>query len=84
MGPETSTPSTSAIAAAPSAQKTTTTALAPGFRFHPTDEELVIYYLKRKMCGKSFRFDVIADVDIYKTEPWDLAGHCSVVPLFSL
>ncbi|KAL3731989.1 hypothetical protein ACJRO7_028782 [Eucalyptus globulus] len=74
MGPETSTPSTSAISAPPSAQKTSSTALAPGFRFHPTDEELVIYYLKRKMCGKSFRFDVIADVDIYKTEPWDLAG----------
>ncbi|KAK4766191.1 hypothetical protein SAY87_007833 [Trapa incisa] len=48
------------------------TALAPGFRFHPTDEELVIYYLKRKICGKSFRFDVITSVDIYKIEPWEL------------
>ncbi|KAM1578179.1 hypothetical protein ACFX1R_042066 [Malus domestica] len=48
--------------------------LAPGFRFHPTDEELVWYYLKRKVSGKNFRFDPISVVDIYKTEPWDLPG----------
>lgn len=46
--------------------------LAPGFRFHPTDEELVRYYLRRKVCGKPFRFDAISDVDVYKVEPWDL------------
>ncbi|KAI9117885.1 hypothetical protein K1719_011027 [Acacia pycnantha] len=49
------------------------TSLAPGFRFHPTDEELVIYYLKRKVRGKTFRFDAISEVDIYRSEPWDLA-----------
>ncbi|CAJ1976619.1 unnamed protein product [Sphenostylis stenocarpa] len=49
------------------------TSLAPGFRFHPTDEELVIYYLKRKVSGKNFRFDAISEVDIYRSEPWDLA-----------
>jgi|UniRef100_A0A2N9IRJ4 hypothetical protein len=49
------------------------TALAPGFRFHPTDEELVIYYLKRKVCRKPFRINAISEVDIYKSEPWDLA-----------
>lgn len=48
------------------------TSLAPGFRFHPTDEELVRYYLKRKVTGKAFRFDPISVVDIYKSEPWDL------------
>ncbi|XP_054785447.1 NAC domain-containing protein 53-like [Prosopis cineraria] len=46
--------------------------LAPGFRFHPTDEELVRYYLRRKVSGRSFRFDPIAVIDIYKSEPWDL------------
>ncbi|KAK2457411.1 NAC domain containing protein [Trifolium repens] len=61
-----SAPSASATAAPP-------TSLAPGFRFHPTDEELVIYYLKRKVSGKPFRFDAIAEVDIYKSEPWDLS-----------
>lgn len=49
------------------------TSLAPGFRFHPTDEELVIYYLKRKVSGKPFRFDAISEVDIYRSEPADLA-----------
>ncbi|KAK6228307.1 hypothetical protein SCA6_000647 [Theobroma cacao] len=50
------------------------TALAPGFRFHPTDEELVSYYLKRKVLNKPVRFNAIAEVDIYKQEPWELSG----------
>ncbi|CAH8379363.1 unnamed protein product [Eruca vesicaria subsp. sativa] len=48
------------------------TSLAPGFRFHPTDEELVRYYLKRKVCNRPFKFDAISVTDIYKSEPWDL------------
>ena len=59
----------------PSLLATPPTALAPGFRFHPTDEELVIYYLKHKVCGKPFRINAISEVDIYKSEPWDLAGY---------
>ncbi|XP_022765484.1 NAC domain-containing protein 78-like isoform X1 [Durio zibethinus] len=47
------------------------TSLAPGFRFHPTDEELVRYYLKRKILNKPF-FDAISVIDIYRSEPWDL------------
>ncbi|GER28939.1 NAC domain-containing protein 78 [Striga asiatica] len=54
------------------AKKKSSSLLAPGFRFHPTDEELVRYYLRRKVCGRGFRFDAITDVDIYKVEPWDL------------
>ncbi|XP_023532223.1 NAC domain-containing protein 78-like isoform X2 [Cucurbita pepo subsp. pepo] len=48
------------------------TSLAPGFRFHPTDEEIVRYYLRRKVSGKPLCFDTISVVDIYKSEPWDL------------
>ncbi|KAI3917175.1 hypothetical protein MKX01_003624 [Papaver californicum] len=55
--------------------KSSASSLAPGFRFHPTDEELVSYYLKRKICGKPFRFDAISEIDIYKFEPWDLPGQ---------
>ncbi|XP_021897911.1 LOW QUALITY PROTEIN: NAC domain-containing protein 78-like [Carica papaya] len=51
------------------------TALAPGFRFHPTDEELVSYYLKRKVLNKPVRFNAIGEVDIYKHEPWELADY---------
>ncbi|KAG7611263.1 NAC domain [Arabidopsis suecica] len=44
----------------------------PGFRFHPTDEELVSFYLKRKVLHKSLPFELIKKVDIYKYDPWDL------------
>ncbi|CAL9749158.1 unnamed protein product [Musa acuminata subsp. burmannicoides] len=53
-------------------------ALAPGFRFHPTDEELVGYYLRRKICGRPLRVDAIAEVDLYKCEPWDLPGRSRI------
>ncbi|KAK6238218.1 hypothetical protein QUC31_003687 [Theobroma cacao] len=46
--------------------------LAPGFRFHPTDVELLKYYLRRKVLGKKFRFEAIAELDLYKYAPWDL------------
>ncbi|RZC70192.1 hypothetical protein C5167_033336 [Papaver somniferum] len=47
--------------------------LPPGFRFHPTDEELVNYYLKRKIHGLKIELDIIPEVDLYKCEPWELA-----------
>ncbi|CAN6926510.1 unnamed protein product [Brassica oleracea] len=52
-----------------------TSSLAPGFRFHPTDEELVRYYLKRKICNKPFKFDAISVTHVYKSEPWDLPSQ---------
>ncbi|KAG2320465.1 hypothetical protein Bca52824_013678 [Brassica carinata] len=47
---------------------------APGFRFHPTDEELVVYYLKRKICGRKLRINAIGVVDVYKVDPTELPG----------
>ncbi|XP_009420698.2 transcription factor JUNGBRUNNEN 1 [Musa acuminata AAA Group] len=44
----------------------------PGFRFHPTDEELVGFYLRRKVAKKAFSIDIIKEIDIYKHDPWDL------------
>lgn len=58
--------------------------IGPGFRFHPTDEELITYYLKRKVEGKPMRFDVIREVNIYKHEPSDLAGSFSFSPHLSI
>ncbi|CAK8562603.1 unnamed protein product [Lathyrus sativus] len=46
--------------------------LPPGFRFHPTDEELVGYYLKRKVEGLEIELDVIPVIDFYKFDPWEL------------
>ncbi|KAJ3681738.1 hypothetical protein LUZ60_014311 [Juncus effusus] len=46
--------------------------LPPGFRFHPTDDELVGYYLKRKVEGLQIELEVIPEVDLYKFEPWEL------------
>ncbi|CAN1129665.1 NAC domain-containing protein 10 [Linum perenne] len=48
--------------------------LPPGFRFHPTDQELLIYYLKQKISSSSPSFSLIADINIYKFNPWDLPG----------
>ncbi|RYR59881.1 hypothetical protein Ahy_A05g025838 isoform B [Arachis hypogaea] len=50
----------------------------PGFRFHPTDEELVDYYLRKKIASKRIDLDVIKDVDLYKIEPWDLQEICKI------
>ncbi|MCO5599244.1 hypothetical protein L7F22_053345 [Adiantum nelumboides] len=47
-------------------------ALPPGFRFHPTEEELVGFYLRRRAAGLRLPARVIPDVDLYKHEPWEL------------
>ncbi|CAN4075415.1 unnamed protein product [Withania somnifera] len=44
----------------------------PGFRFHPTDEELLYYYLRKKVSYEAIDLDVIREVDLNKLEPWDL------------
>ncbi|KAK8481562.1 hypothetical protein V6N11_080133 [Hibiscus sabdariffa] len=46
--------------------------LPPGFRFHPTDEELIGYYLKRKTEGLEIELEVIPVIDLYKFDPWEL------------
>ncbi|CAN1357259.1 Protein FEZ [Linum perenne] len=46
--------------------------MLPGFRFHPTDEELVGFYLKRKINQRPLSIELIKQLDIYKFDPWDL------------
>lgn len=52
--------------------------LLPGFRFHPTDEELVGFYLRRKVEKKPICLELIKHADIYKYDPWDLPKVSSV------
>lgn len=46
--------------------------MLPGFRFHPTDEELVGFYLRRKIQHRPLSIELIKQLDIYKYDPWDL------------
>ncbi|XP_057479448.1 NAC domain-containing protein 79-like [Actinidia eriantha] len=52
--------------------------LPPGFRFHPTDEELITHYLNHKVSDFGFAARAIADVDLNKCEPWDLPAKASM------
>ncbi|KAK4757521.1 hypothetical protein SAY87_018822 [Trapa incisa] len=48
--------------------------LPPGFRFYPTDEELVVHFLHRKAALLPCHPDVIPDLDLYPYDPWELQG----------
>lgn len=48
--------------------------LPPGFRFHPTDEELVNHYLCRKCAALPLAVPIIKEIDLYKYDPWQLPG----------
>lgn len=46
--------------------------LPPGFRFHPTDEELIMYYLRNQATSRPCPVSIIPEVDVYKFDPWEL------------
>jgi hypothetical protein len=78
---ESSPPSPHASAAAASAAASAISAaveqqpiLPPGFRFHPTDEELVVHYLKKKASSSPLPVPIITEIDLYKFDPWQLPG----------
>ncbi|KAL5993050.1 hypothetical protein ACLOJK_013970 [Asimina triloba] len=48
--------------------------LPPGFRFHPTDEELVAHFLHRKAADLPCHPDIIPDIQLYRYDPWELNG----------
>ncbi|KAJ7957202.1 NAC domain [Quillaja saponaria] len=52
------------------------TRLPPGFRFQPTDEELVFQYLKCKIFSCPLPASIIPEINVCKYDPWDLPGHC--------
>ncbi|KAG0493212.1 hypothetical protein HPP92_004206 [Vanilla planifolia] len=50
----------------------------PGFRFHPTEEELIEFYLRRKVQGKGFLVDLIPFLDLYRFDPWELPAMAAI------
>ncbi|KAL9233439.1 hypothetical protein vseg_008440 [Gypsophila vaccaria] len=54
--------------------------LPPGFRFHPTDEELFMFYLKRKVLGKSLGPQMMTEIDVFQYAPWELPAKACLKP----
>ncbi|RRT73116.1 hypothetical protein B296_00006122 [Ensete ventricosum] len=52
--------------------------LPPGFRFHPTDEEIITHYVTPKIINHSFTARAMGEVDLNKCEPWDLPSKAKI------
>jgi hypothetical protein len=53
--------------------------LGPGFKFKPTEEEIVMHYLRPRAVNEPFPSTFIVDVDILSHNPWDLVpGHVHI------
>ncbi|MBA0853954.1 hypothetical protein Goshw_024318 [Gossypium schwendimanii] len=46
--------------------------LPPGFRFYPSDEELVCHYLFKKVANEEILKGTLVDIDLHTCEPWQL------------
>ncbi|CAB4270386.1 unnamed protein product [Prunus armeniaca] len=54
--------------------------LLPGFRFSPTEEELLSFYLKKKIAGEDSEFsDIIPEINVCEREPRDLPGNPLII-----
>ncbi|MED6149061.1 hypothetical protein PIB30_058919 [Stylosanthes scabra] len=53
--------------------------LPTGYRFHPTEEELLTCYLKNKIEGNdSLINNTISQIHLYSFDPWDLPAQSKV------
>lgn len=48
--------------------------LPPGFRFYPSDEELVCHYLYKKISNEEVLKGTLVEIDLHICEPWQLPG----------
>ncbi|WOG87170.1 hypothetical protein DCAR_0206393 [Daucus carota subsp. sativus] len=46
--------------------------LPPGFRFYPSDEELVCHYLHKKITNEEVLKGTLVEIDLHTCEPWQL------------
>ncbi|KAF7002731.1 hypothetical protein CFC21_018173 [Triticum aestivum] len=46
--------------------------LPPGFRFYPSDQELVCHYLCKKVTNERASQGTLVEVDLHAREPWEL------------
>ncbi|KAK6937765.1 NAC domain [Dillenia turbinata] len=46
--------------------------LPPGFRFYPSDEELVCHYLYKKIANEEVLKGTLVEIDLHSCEPWQL------------
>lgn len=53
-----------------------------GYRFHPTDQELVGHFLNRKILYPDDEKMPIAELKVCDFEPWDLSGNNSYLLQF--
>jgi len=59
----------------------TSTSMPIGYRFRPTDQELVSHYLNHKLLGDdSIVNSIIAHVHLLNYAPWDLPGKINILP----
>lgn len=57
--------------------------LPPGFRFYPSDEELVCHYLFKKITNEEVLKGTLVEIDLHTCEPWQLPGKF-IILIFSL
>lgn len=50
------------------------TNLPPGFHFFPSDEELVVHFLRRKASLLPCRPDIVPTLPLNRYDPWELNG----------
>ncbi|XVF21567.1 hypothetical protein REPUB_Repub12eG0100600 [Reevesia pubescens] len=46
--------------------------LPPGFKFYPSDEELVCHYLYKKIANEEVLKGTLVEIDLHTCEPWQL------------
>ncbi|KAJ1275608.1 hypothetical protein BS78_05G148100 [Paspalum vaginatum] len=56
--------------------------LDPGFRFKPTDEEIMVRYLRPRAMNQPLPSPIIIDADINSHNPWDLVPEGSMEKYF--